>query len=255
VIQTPASQNTIGGPHFVEEKRNSRLAQAGLNSSDDDSEEDDSGAECDSGDESGEDSGGGSDGSDASFTGVATCKSTASSSSRMCLRERRPKNVSSLIWTDISNPRKTHTVHVFPDDLDSLLPGVKLTETALDYGIYRFMARERGKVYTCATILYQQIESARFERNPLKKCRLFNELSGMVDWGAYPYVLLPVSGLNHWSLLVVENPMHAEPMKMYHVNSLRGAHDPSYAFDTVKWFLDKEREKSALGPCEWSSFA
>ncbi|EGZ25944.1 hypothetical protein PHYSODRAFT_413713, partial [Phytophthora sojae] len=42
---------------------------------------------------------------------------------------------------------------------------------------------------------------------------------------AYPYVILIVSGVKHYSILVVENAMRNGPTGMFHVNSLKGAHD------------------------------
>eukprot|EP00644_Phytophthora_capsici_P001823 jgi/Phyca11/108010/e_gw1.14.837.1 len=77
------------------------------------------------------------------------------------------------------------------------------------------------------------METARITRSPRKKLRLFNELNALFDW-SYQYLLLPVSGKNHWSFLVIENFTHGGMTTVYHVNSLRKAHSSEYAFDVLK---------------------
>ncbi|EGZ26800.1 hypothetical protein PHYSODRAFT_467362 [Phytophthora sojae] len=113
------------------------------------------------------------------------------------------------------------------------------------------MAREQGVVCCCGSELYGLIEIARYTRNPRLKLRLFEELAEQFDWSTYRYVLLPVSGRNHWSLVIVENFTTAEPTKLYHVNSLRKAHSSAYAFDVLEcaFAFDTTPQQSNMVEC------
>ncbi|OWZ03538.1 hypothetical protein PHMEG_00024718 [Phytophthora megakarya] len=59
----------------------------------------------------------------------------------------------------------------------------------------------------------------------------------MFDWSAYQYVLVPLSGRNHSSFLIVEHTSSRQQGKMYHVDSLMGAHSSEYVFVVFKWFF------------------
>ncbi|EGZ17812.1 hypothetical protein PHYSODRAFT_500299 [Phytophthora sojae] len=80
------------------------------------------------------------------------------------------------------------------------------------------------------------METARFTRKSKRRRRLLADLVALFDWSAYQYVLLPVSGRNHYRVLVIENPMHPGPTKVYHVNSVKNAHSSAYAFDVLQWW-------------------
>lgn len=72
------------------------------------------------------------------------------------------------------------------------------------------------------------------------------DVDGMVDkfdWQSYLYVLIPVSGRDHWSLLILEQAMNKTKAAIYHVDSVRGRHDSAQIFGMVKQVLARQRQK------------
>jgi len=171
-------------------------------------------------------------------------------------RKRVSKQEPLAVWTDLADSEHPRTVHVYQSDLNSLQADASLTQTALDYFIYRYSVHETGQVCVCESEMYALMETARYTRLPKKRLRLIHELGEVFDWTSYKYVLLPVSGRNHWSFLVVENPIHADPTKVYHVNSMKSAHSSAYAFDVLQWFLGKIHgtQSNLTAEFEWSTF-
>ncbi|OWZ11830.1 hypothetical protein PHMEG_00015096, partial [Phytophthora megakarya] len=50
-----------------------------------------------------------------------------------------------------------------------------------------------------------------------------NDTYGQVKWASYPFVLVPISGLDHWSFIIVENALQPGPTALNHINSLKGS--------------------------------
>ncbi|KAE9060852.1 hypothetical protein PF007_g30458 [Phytophthora fragariae] len=169
-------------------------------------------------------------------------------------RKRFNQNHLLFEWKDPESAGDDRVIFMYQEDLDSLLPDGLLTGTVLDYFIYRYMAGVQGLVCACGSGMYLAMETARYTRKSTRKTRLLEELIAQRDWTSYKYLILPVSGRNHWSFLVLENVMNSEPTKVYHVNSLKNAHSPDYAFDVVNWFLSRLHEKKMLPPFQWSTF-
>ncbi|ETP31406.1 hypothetical protein F442_19731 [Phytophthora nicotianae P10297] len=134
-------------------------------------------------------------------------------------RKRFPKDSAILVWTDLEESGNSRTVHVFPSDLNSLEADASLTQTALEFFIYRDLPRENGVVCPCGSGLYVLMERARRTRKAVTQQRLFGDLVALFNW-SYQYLLLPVSGGNHWSFLVIENFMHAGPTKSMKPNQM-----------------------------------
>jgi hypothetical protein len=142
-------------------------------------------------------------------------------------RKRLAKTDPVKVWTDLEDPENSRTIYIYPEDLDSLLSDASLTQTALDYVICRYMTHEKAVVRSLPTDAYVMMEKAQFSREKRTRRRLGKELGELVDWSACSFILLPVSGRNHWSFLVIENPMRVGRMKVYHVNSMKKAHSSS----------------------------
>ncbi|KAE9162829.1 hypothetical protein PF005_g30698 [Phytophthora fragariae] len=157
-------------------------------------------------------------------------KTPACPKKQIFFRKRYPKNQVVLEWSGADK-----YVCLFPRDLNCLLPDQLLTETTLDYFVHRYMKPAPGVLCFCGTDLYRSIEFAWRSKK--------SAMCGEFDWSAYPYVILIVSGVKHYSLLVVENAMQNGPTGMFHVNSLKGAHDSAYVFNMMRWHLAKERHK------------
>ncbi|KAE9129987.1 hypothetical protein PF007_g4698 [Phytophthora fragariae] len=134
---------------------------------------------------------------------------------RRGLREQLSKEDALFVWMDCQDGGDPRSIHIYRDDLDSLLSLSSMTGTVLDYFIYRDMVKQNGLVCSYGTSLYLSMEVARFTRNPKKKLRLLKDLIEQSDWKTYRYVLFPVSGRNHSS---------------------------AYAFDVAKWLLTKLHE-------------
>ncbi|KAF4147845.1 Ulp1 protease family C-terminal catalytic domain-containing protein [Phytophthora infestans] len=170
-------------------------------------------------------------------------------------RKRFPKNDAILVWTDLEDSENSRTVHVFPSDLNSVEADSSLTQTALNFFIICDVPRVIGVVCPCGSGLYVLMEKARRTHKAVTQQRLFDDLVALFNW-SYQYLLLPVSGRNHWSFLIIENFMHAGPTNVYHVNSMRKAHSSAYAFDVLNLFLAKvHRAKSDTATTfEWSTY-
>ncbi|POM69334.1 Hypothetical protein PHPALM_14387 [Phytophthora palmivora] len=79
-----------------------------------------------------------------------------------------------------------------------------------------------GVVSACGTTIFQEIELASSGcRNLATKKKALRKAINNFDWGAYRFVLLPIGGLNHWSLAIIENVMLPEETKVYHIDSLK----------------------------------
>jgi hypothetical protein len=68
---------------------------------------------------------------------------------------------------------------------------------------------------------------------------------------------LPLAGRDHYSFLIIENAMLSKPTKVYHVNSMRKAHDSGYAHDVLRWFLtevQKEERSGSQVELDWTTF-
>ncbi|POM71236.1 Cysteine protease family C48 [Phytophthora palmivora] len=95
-------------------------------------------------------------------------------------------------------------------------------------------------VSACGTSMLQEIELASGGcRNPATKIKALRKAINNFDWGAYHFVLLPIGGLNHWGLAIIENFMLPED---YHIDSL-------------KWFLSGElaRRSGCSAEFKWST--
>ncbi|KAG4054859.1 hypothetical protein JG687_00019103 [Phytophthora cactorum] len=101
-------------------------------------------------------------------------------------RKRTYKNEDAVDWSD----GKSY-VAVFRDDLNNLLPGQLMTETALDYFIHRHLARLPG-VSVHGTHLFRSIELAWETKDADKREERFASLRELISWKPHRYVLLLV---------------------------------------------------------------
>lgn len=99
--------------------------------------------------------------------------------------------------------------------------------------------------YVYATTFFPLIELAWKITDPSEKAARLHNTCGQLKWESYPFVFVPVSGRDHWSFITVENALQSGPTNRYHVNSLKGAHDTGYTFETLKWFLVQEQKRQA----------
>ncbi|KAE9221577.1 hypothetical protein PF005_g7048 [Phytophthora fragariae] len=66
------------------------------------------------------------------------------------------------------------------------------------------------------------------------------ELTGNFNWAAHQFVLPPISGSDHYSFAVIENPLRPAETICYRIDSLRGFHDSNLIFAALKWLLARE---------------
>ncbi|KAJ8576335.1 hypothetical protein ON010_g2880 [Phytophthora cinnamomi] len=119
------------------------------------------------------------------------------------------------------------------------------------------MAQKNNIVCPCGSGLFGEIELAYNMGNPVKKRRGIRAAISAFDWKSYRYVLLPISGGNHWSFVIIENATQQGQAKAYHINSLKGAHSTEYIFVILQWFFAHALtiNDTSSPVFEWSTYA
>jgi len=127
------------------------------------------------------------------------------------------------------------------DDLDSFGPDQWISSPAVDCLVYLHMHRLEGLVYPLGCGFYSEISSAygKFVDGE----ELPEETTGAFDWLAHRFILLPITGEDHYSFVIIEHPRHPDRTIFYHVNSYRGLHASADVFAVLTWFIAAERKK------------
>lgn len=134
-----------------------------------------------------------------------------------------------------SMQNETVRIPLYQKDFDSLLPDEWLTDRAIDCLIFKHMISVDTWVCPLGTTFFQGIANAfRLQENGEE---IPDEVTGIFNWGLYRYLLLPITGSDHISFAIIENPMSPADTVCYHVNSMRGCHDSEAIFAALKWFL------------------
>ncbi|KAJ8557025.1 hypothetical protein ON010_g8939 [Phytophthora cinnamomi] len=107
--------------------------------------------------------------------------------------------------------------------------------------IYKHMIKVDTSVWPLGSTFYTEIANA-YHREKIGE-NVPDEVTGSFDWGAQKYVLLPITGADHYSFAIIENPLTPAQTVCYHINSLRGCHKSESILDTLKWFLSPRGEK------------
>ncbi|OWZ10355.1 hypothetical protein PHMEG_00016807 [Phytophthora megakarya] len=145
-------------------------------------------------------------------------------------RDNSAKFLFRYLNEDNSSSSSKITVPIYPEDIFTVELCQPFTAPVIDYVIYKRIARGKRSVYSFGTSLFGQIEHADQTQ---KSFSAANDLVDKMQWDFYPFVLIPVSGRNHWSLLVVEHSL-LDRVKCYHVDSVAGMHQSEYIFDIGK---------------------
>ncbi|KAF4144062.1 Ulp1 protease family C-terminal catalytic domain-containing protein [Phytophthora infestans] len=129
-------------------------------------------------------------------------------------------------------------ISLFADDLESLKEGNMVTNAVVDFCIAAYFEKDR-LVYSGTSAIFSEINFAYIARMATQ--RSADEITRQVNWSSHMYAILPVVMDDHWSFVVVEHPLSSESTVIYHVNSLRGGHEPDYIFAVIEWFLVKAK--------------
>ncbi|KAF4144064.1 Ulp1 protease family C-terminal catalytic domain-containing protein [Phytophthora infestans] len=127
-------------------------------------------------------------------------------------------------------------IPLFADDLESSKEGNMVTNAAADFCIAAYFEKDR-LVYSGTSAIFSEINFAYIGRMATE--RSADEITRQANWISHTYMILPVVMGDHWSFVVVERPLSSESTLIYHVNSLRGGHEPDYIFAVIEWFLVK----------------
>jgi hypothetical protein len=168
-------------------------------------------------------------------------------------RSKRKKSgfVTTFNFNNIENDNgPTLPVHVTDEDLKSLDPGQWLHGPVLTYYSKRYLTNEMDtKFYLFGTDFYgtlaclyamfaskQQLDPElsrdQWHRdNSLFTCKF--------NWGAFPYLFVPIHCTGHWSLMIIENAAATQPV-YYHLDSLAGCHYPSDILDILEWYIAED---------------
>ncbi|KAF4137827.1 Ulp1 protease family C-terminal catalytic domain-containing protein [Phytophthora infestans] len=129
-------------------------------------------------------------------------------------------------------------ISLFANDVESLMEGNMVTNAAADFCIAAYFEKDR-LVYSGTSAFFSEINFAYIGRMATE--RYADEITRQVNWSSHTYVILLVVLDDHWSFVVAERPLSSESTVIYHVNSLRGGHEPDYIFAEIEWFLVKTK--------------
>ncbi|OWZ05569.1 hypothetical protein PHMEG_00022320 [Phytophthora megakarya] len=116
------------------------------------------------------------------------------------------------------------------------------------------MPRCRGTMYACTTNLYSSIVQGKKISKPEILNAWIQSTSGKLEWGAYPFVVVPIYGSHQWSVVIVENALQAGPTSLYHVNRFRACHNSGRIFENIRSYLAHEQNAKApnVPPTAWN---
>ncbi|KAK1626476.1 hypothetical protein QYE76_000791 [Lolium multiflorum] len=146
-----------------------------------------------------------------------------------------------IYYPSSDNPE---AVELSSSDIKCLNPGVYVSSPVINYYIQYIKRAEMhieygtDKFYMFNTYFYSKLQEALLDKHKFLKLRRWWKGVNIFQRG---YIILPIHGMSHWSLIIVCMPAkesNAGPI-ILHLDSL-GMHPSAQIFDTVGKYLEEE---------------
>ncbi|KAM0846460.1 hypothetical protein ACQ4PT_055657 [Festuca glaucescens] len=146
-----------------------------------------------------------------------------------------------IYYPSSDNPE---AVELSSSDIKCLNPGVYVSSPVINYYIQYIKRAEMhieygtDKFYMFNTYFYSKLQEALLDKDKFLKLRRWWKGVNIFQRG---YIILPIHGMSHWSLIIVCMPAkesNSGPI-ILHLDSL-GMHPSAQIFDTVGKYLEEE---------------